>query len=209
MAAIFALSAAVFGRPTDLWQLPIIARDVHMGHTLSRATALLESQPQPQPPQPEHTASTLSLKWNVSKQSVYEEPRAYVDQKNCHLAVPAQPVDMRQFCTPGDGCWPGLWLLGAQKAATSAVYDLLEQCGVVAGAWPSQEQIGTVVPSHCAHPCKETHFWTGPLDDTETKAKYESLTKGGTAALPPGTLDKKEVVEYTKMAPLSRQTYLG
>ena len=34
----------------------------------------------------------------------------------------------------------------AQKAASSAVYNVLERCGVVAGGWPKPEQIGKLVP---------------------------------------------------------------
>ena len=97
---------------------------------------------------------------------------------------------MSQFCD-GDGCWPGLWLLGAQKAATSAVYDVLEQCGVIAGAWPSKQQIGKLVPSFCEQPCKETHFFTEPFD-----GRYwgKNITK-----FHQGDIPITQVTEYRKI----------
>ena len=93
--------------------------------------------------------------------NIYVEPPTRLDDKTCHaLTENPDGLNMSQFCTESDGCWPGLWLLGAQKAASSAVYNVLERCGVVAGGWPKPEQIGRMVPSFCTNPCKETHFFT-------------------------------------------------
>ena len=47
----------------------------------------------------------------------YVEPPVVVDRANCHLHEQnPERLDMSQFCD-GDGCWPGLWLLGAPLIA--------------------------------------------------------------------------------------------
>ena len=69
-----------------------------------------------------------------------------IDQRLCHSSGQSSaPLNFSEFCSSsGTHCWPALWLLGAQKAASSAVYEVLEQCDVVAAAWPAAAKIGTV-----------------------------------------------------------------
>ena len=152
----------------------------------------------PSLPEEEHSAGAFDLRWNVHKEGVYQgEAATHVDQKNCHTVRNRSPLDHSKFCN-SDGCWPALWLLGAQKAATSAVYDVLEQCGVIAGAWPTQQQTGKDVPEFCVQPCKETHFWTGPFEEGDELNKWARIT-GGKRPMPSGTLDLRQVTQYTKM----------
>ena len=47
------------------------------------------------------------------------------DEFTCQLIANPSPLDFDAFCS-ADGCWPAAWLLGAQKAATTSVVDLLQ-----------------------------------------------------------------------------------
>ena len=74
-----------------------------------------------------------------------------VSEGRCHVLLDnPDRLDTTRFCDSSEGCWPALWLLGAQKAATSAVFDVLEHCGIATGAWPTPEQTGSLVPSWCS-----------------------------------------------------------
>lgn len=120
------------------------------------------------------------------------EALGYVN--SCHRADSnPDALDAFEFCDGKNGCWPAMWLLGAQKAATSAIYDTLLQCGGAAGAWPERKDIGTLVPSFCEQPCKETHIFTSPFDgpgyrrfpvlSNETVTAYTRMHYGGDMCL--------------------------
>lgn len=44
-----------------------------------------------------------------------------------------QPVASSQ-CSGSEGCWPAIYILGAQKAMTTSIFDTLEHCGLVCAA---------------------------------------------------------------------------
>jgi hypothetical protein len=77
-------------------------------------------------------------------------------------------LDFESFCIEGKGCWPALWLLGAAKSGTTSVAHLLEACGSVATAFPTDGDIADgIAPSFCQTPggCKETHAFYAPHDE--------------------------------------------
>eukprot|EP00322_Chrysochromulina_rotalis_P014498 CAMPEP_0115859908 /NCGR_PEP_ID=MMETSP0287-20121206/16856_1 /TAXON_ID=412157 /ORGANISM="Chrysochromulina rotalis, Strain UIO044" /LENGTH=410 /DNA_ID=CAMNT_0003314219 /DNA_START=6 /DNA_END=1238 /DNA_ORIENTATION=+ len=101
-----------------------------------------------------------SLNYEITPALYYDKPdNQPVKPEMCNILAGSNQTDYTStFCKNGK-CWPALWLLGAQKAATSAIYSVLEECGLVVGAWPSKEATGASVPPFCTQPCKETHFF--------------------------------------------------
>ena len=89
---------------------------------------------------------------------------------------PPHTVDYRKFCdSKSSGCWPALYLLGVQKAATTSIAVALMKCGSVAFGMPDEStgSIGTC--GGVGVPCKETLH---PPIDIRTKAgqgKFEKL----------------------------------
>ena len=97
--------------------------------------------------------------------------------------------DFLSFCTPTDdslGCWPSMFILGVQKAATTSVATVLSGCGLVSYAKndPDSEY---QLPGRCsAEPdgCKESHaldkmipFWKQPLSLRPLEAKQAAYTR--------------------------------
>ena len=78
----------------------------------------------------------------------------------------APQLDFSRWCPSGsDGCWPPLYLLGVQKAATTSVAQALIACGVVTFGMPDKIT-GSI--SDCEGeniPCKETLH--PPIDVTK------------------------------------------
>lgn len=77
----------------------------------------------------------------------------------CQLVANPSPLDFDQFCSQAAGCWPAAWLLGAQKAATTSLVDLLEVCGINSLAYASEEN---AYGCPASSPCKETHSFALP-----------------------------------------------
>jgi len=91
---------------------------------------------------PGYTANTLTA------------PESYA----CHTAANPSPVNFDAFCSEA-GCWPALWLLGAQKAATTSTIDLFESCGITSQSYMTKED---AAPCPADLPCKETHAFVTP-----------------------------------------------
>lgn len=80
---------------------------------------------------------------------LHAQPNDCAKSPNTH-----QVTDFAHF--KGSG-WPPLYLLGAQKAATTSLAGALIECGLVAFGMPFQRTDGKEMP-YCSHnePCKET-----------------------------------------------------
>ena len=79
----------------------------------------------------------------------------------CHAQANPHPLDFQQNCPAGStSCWPLLYLLGVQKAATTSVAMAMLDCGIAAFGMPDKV---TGEISECddeladgSMPCKET-----------------------------------------------------
>ena len=80
------------------------------------------------------------------------------DSMCAQTAPPTHATNFSAFCAPGStSCWPALWLLGVQKAATTSIADAMMQCGQIAYGMPST-QTGPLPNGGCSElgkPCKE------------------------------------------------------
>ena len=95
-----------------------------------------------------HDAVTSSS-WSV----LNDHPEMCATKKNPHAVT-----DFRKYCNhDGSGCWPAMYLLGVQKAATTSIADAMMQCGAVAFGMPN-EDTGALPAGGCNTlnaPCKE------------------------------------------------------
>jgi hypothetical protein len=83
----------------------------------------------------------------------------------CKTASNPNPLSFRSFCASDGKCWPSMYLLGVQKAATTSVAETLESCGVSAFGLPTRDTVHFPAGQECDVPyesCKETLH--NPLD---------------------------------------------
>ena len=138
-----------------------------------------------------------------------EGQRRAHDDEQCHHAEHANPdaLDFGEFCTAGEGCWPAVWLLGAQKASSTAVYVRLKGCGIVAdasniaraiaGPVSESDYVGSDCKGTSSGGCKESHFLakTRELVDSAQlhRTSYEPYSMSD---IPGGA---KRVLDFTRM----------
>ena len=94
----------------------------------------------------------------------------------CSQEANGDPLDVSGFCDYGSGCWPALYVLGVQKAATTSVVNAMLQCGVVALGSPSSDHAGEIPQCLQANnPCKEPLHYPIDLYDGGDRELFTSL----------------------------------
>ena len=97
---------------------------------------------------------------------------------SCHATPPLHRVNFSSFAPRGSNhAWPALYLLGAQKAATTSVVMALMQCGLVTGGLPSKNTglMATCSSTGYNTPCKETLHSPINLKTAEGRARFTKL----------------------------------
>ena len=84
-----------------------------------------------------------------------------IPQAKCEATYPnPNPLDTSGFCAAdGKSCWPPMYMLGVQKAATTSIVDVLWQCGQIALGLTAEGEHEPRNPTcHAGKniPCKET-----------------------------------------------------
>jgi hypothetical protein len=74
----------------------------------------------------------------------------------CETITNERALNFKSFCT-NDKCWPALYILGVQKAATTSVAESLETCGLTAFGLPTRSTVHfSAQCTALGHACKET-----------------------------------------------------
>ena len=97
------------------------------------------------------------------------------EQASCATAAhPGTALSFRGFCDDDGECYPPLYLLGMQKAATSSIAEVLMRCGLVSFGLPDGKtgKIGScAIPGV---PCKES-LHDVALETAEGRTKFRHL----------------------------------
>ena len=115
--------------------------------------------------------STSVAKYDVYDPSLDLSPAQCVTKHNNH------PLPFSEFCTDEGPCWPSMYIIGVQKAATSSLAKALDSCGLVAYALPTKET-GFVSPSTCKklyESCKETLHVPVDINSAVGQKQFTSL----------------------------------
>jgi hypothetical protein len=108
---------------------------------------------------------------------VANKPALKWQNGQCDAMPNPQALNFSAFCQtpdtkPGD-CWPAMYILGVQKAATTSLADSLQGCGLAAYGLPTVNTVhfNEGVCMHLGMPCKETLH--PPLDLTTDLGKSQ------------------------------------
>jgi hypothetical protein len=185
----FAVSCAfathLVSTPSDTHALMAPAIDDLAAAAAALVDARVREWSRPSAAAPPHTVSTAAVTLPLHAVSAaalanatwldHYAPGAFLEGNNtlpaavCATEPNPAPLDFKAFCSSGPnstGCWPANFLLGAQKAATTSVTQLLMECDVATFAW-------SAAPAYACSGgalCKETHAFQGH-DAEETVAR--------------------------------------
>ena len=128
-------------------------------HSFTLASAIISAVAAPTPENEPHDVRVtehhgvrmLSDEVAHIVQSRETVPASWCDSvPNTHHAL-----DTKGFCLDGRSCWPPMYLLGVQKAATTSIVDALWQCGQVALGLTSNDVENPACHAGENIPCKE------------------------------------------------------